>query len=99
VAVDRVRRERALDARLPAHANNSQCGVVLADDRVQRDLGAHRNEVRRDVRRTAERVFLATVQQHRDRRLGADALDRAVDVAVQHHVTDDDDAGGHSPPS
>ena len=67
-------------------------GWIAADDRDELRLRAEPDDVAHDVAGAAQHRHLALDAQHRDRRLGRDAVDMAVDEAVEHQVADAQDA-------
>ena len=83
-----------LDAGLAAdEAGEVRAGLIVADHRDEGDGGADGDEIAHDVARAAGDAQLAMDAQDRDRRLAADPLDIAIDVAVQHRVADDQGIG------
>ncbi len=79
--------ELGLDARLERHqASGLAPRLVVADDGEEARPGAQRRDVARDIAGTPQHDALALDAQHRDGRLGRDALDRPVDIAVDHEV-------------
>jgi hypothetical protein len=87
--------QEALDA--PLLADQAQRLVplgVAADDPDQGHLAPQGRHVAGDVAGRAQHDQLAGAGQHRDRRLGRDAADVAVDEAVDHQVAD----AGHARP-
>ena len=69
-------------------------GLVGADHADQPGLRAQVGHVARHVGRTAGAFLGAQHLDHRHRRLGRDAVGVAEPVAVEHHVADNEDAGG-----
>ena len=72
--------------------------LILADHRKEAHLCTERLAVARHVARAAQaQLFLLLLDEHhRYRRLGRDARDVAVPVAVEHDVADDQDARLHA---
>ena len=70
---------------------------IVADDTKQPGPGAERRQVARHVSRTAHRHGLTANPQDRDRRLGRNAFDLAIDEAIEHHVPDTHDMRGAQP--
>ncbi len=67
---------------------------VAAHHRQQRHARTQRGRVAGHIRRAA-RTFLGARNAHdRHRRLGRDAIDVAEPIAIEHHVADDENAGG-----
>ena len=64
-------------------------GLVVAHDAQEAGARAQRADVVGDVGGGADALFLARDPHHRHRRLGRDAVHRAMPVAVQHGVADD----------
>ncbi len=77
------------------HAPLGQCRAqqprrrVHPDQTHQVDLRPERPEVGRHVRRPTRRTLLRQLSHHRHRPLGAEPRGRALQIAVQHHVADD----------
>jgi hypothetical protein len=67
-------------------ARQQPAGVVVADHAHQHRPAAQRRDVAGHVAGSAQHHRLALDGDHRHRRLGRDAVDRAIDEAVQHHV-------------
>ncbi len=61
---------------------------IIPDDAHEGARGAQRRDVARHVAGAADDEFLALDGEHRGRRLGRDALDLAIDIAVEHEVAD-----------
>jgi hypothetical protein len=70
------------------HAAQGRAGVVLTHQADQHRLGAERRDVAGHVARAAQHGGFLLDRDHRHRRLGRDAVDRAIDEAVQHHVAE-----------
>ena len=66
---------------------------VLADDRGQDRLRPQGREHRGHAARPAQAMLLLADPQHGDGGLGADPLHVAPDVAIQHHVAHQQNAG------
>ncbi len=86
--------EREGDRRALVFESRAELGAaaVVADDGRQPDGGAERPQVARDVADATRHRRLALDPQHRDGSLRRDALDRAIDPAVEHDVADAADA-------
>ena len=61
---------------------------VVADDAGEAHLGAEGSEVADDIAGAARHPRFPLDLEHRHRRLGRDAFDGAIDVAVEHDVAD-----------
>ena len=90
----RPRRDRAPRRRVST-PRSSSCAQHRAGRRRRRrprptsiGFGAERAQVRSDVAGAAERAALALDLDHRNRRLGRDAVDAAPQVAVEHQVAE-----------
>jgi hypothetical protein len=81
------------DAGFPQQHFQAVAGLVVADHAEETRLRAQRCDVVRDVGSGADALFFARDPDDRDRRFGRDAFDRAVPVAVEHRVADDQHAG------
>ena len=79
-------------AGLRQHLREHAAAAVLTDDADDLDLRLHRAQVRRDVAGAAELLGGHARIEHRDRRLGRDALDIARHVAVEDQVADHEHA-------
>ena len=87
------RDEAALDALLLEEGLQLVALRVLAGEPDEHGLRPERGDVERDVRRTA-RARLPVINPHdRNRRLRRDAEGRAREIAVEHHVSDDNHRG------
>ena len=87
------RHEAALNALLLEEGLQLIALRVLAGEADKDRLSAERGDVERDVRRPA-RARLPVVNPHdRDRSLRRDAEGRAREIAVEHHVSDDNHRG------
>jgi len=86
--------QAALDAGVVHQACQALPRLVGTDHRQQRDARTQRRAVARDVRGAARTLFKALDLDHRHRRFRRYARDLAEPVAVQHHVSDHQDAGG-----
>ena len=64
---------------------------VAAPEAGKKGLAAEAGEVHRDVGCATGALVPLRMAEDRDRSLGRDALDVAVDVAVEHDVADDED--------
>ncbi len=76
---------------MPARSRDRrQLGLlgVVAPEAGEKGLAAEAGEVHGDVGRAAGALIALRVAEHRHRSLGRDALDVAVDVAVEHDVAD-----------
>src|SRR5262249_55710571 len=62
--------------------------LVIADNRNERGSRAQSPKVAQYISGAAEGLHFALDPQHRDRRLGRDPLDLAVNVVVKHHIAD-----------
>ena len=87
-----------LDVRLAAdQPGQVGPGLVVAHHGDEGDGGAERGQVAHHVAGAAGHRHVALDGQDGDRRLGRDAVDGAVDIAVEHGVADDEDAGAGKP--
>ena len=80
------------DALIEQHSADAVAVGVGPDDAGQGRLGAEGAEQRGDAAGAAEALLAAVGAQEDDRRLLADALGVAPDVAVEHQVADDQHA-------
>ena len=79
-----------LDAGLAAdQAREIRARLIVTDHRDKRHGRAQSPQIAHHVARAARNGDFAVNIEHRNRGLAADALDRAIDVAVQHGVADD----------
>ncbi len=65
---------------------------IVADHRDEAGMRAQRLQVAQHIAGAARRAGFAPDAQDRDRRLGRHALDLTVDVVIEHHVADAQDA-------
>ena len=65
---------------------------VSRPEAAEEGLASESGEVHGDVGCAPGALVTASVAEDRDRRLGRDALDVAVDVAIEHDVADDEDS-------
>ena len=72
---------------------------VVAPEAGQNGLAAEAGEVHGDVGCATGTLVTPGVAEDGDGRLGGDALDVAVDVAVEHDVADDEHLEFEKPPS
>src|SRR5208282_1521641 len=71
---------------------NLLTGRIVAENREEPHRRTDRGEVAHHVAGTAQHAALALDAQHGDRGFGRNALDRAIDIAVEHHVPETQDA-------
>jgi hypothetical protein len=87
-----LHQQPGLDPRLAAdEPGQVAAGLVVADDGDEGDRGAECRQVADHVAGAAGQRHLAFHRQDGDRGLGADALDPAIDIAVEHGIADDED--------
>ena len=87
-----LHQQPGLDPRLAADQSGQVAArLVVADDGDEGHRGAQGGQVADHIAGAAGQRHLAVHRQHRHRRFRADALDPAIDVAVQHRVADDED--------
>ena len=72
----------------------ASAGVIVAHHAEQAYLSAQRGDVVRHIGSTPAAFFFARDAHHRHRRFRRDTVNRTEPVAVQHHVADDQHAGG-----
>ena len=68
-------------------------GFVIADNRDERCGCPQRPQIAQHVSRAAQRLHFALDPQHRDRCFGRHSLDLAINVVIEHYVTDAQHAG------
>ena len=82
--------DRAL---LADHGDQVPADLVVAHRGDETNLGPQRDQVARHIARPAQHGLVGADADHRHRRLGRDALDLAVDEAVEHQIADHHDVG------
>ena len=81
------------DAGLGHQIFQQVAGFVVADDGQERGMCTQAHHVVGHVGTAAQTVFFAGDAHHRHGGFGADAVDRTIPIAVEHHIAHDQDMG------